>query len=860
MKDAELPVDQGEQSDEAPKNPDGEQPPKKPGSKEKGRKRTKTGCLIRFDHSMSKTPYQCEGYNQRVVFKDPLNAYRPSLSASLQGSFSARGSGSSVSHRGVPQHTKPTQTPLPIAPKLGPGGSSFQTFDIAAPAGIPPATSVGPEQRQYTFQTGIIDTSPHNNLPPQPLQSVEVKFDTVDRSHLPEPNNRPLGHEKAVHYDFNALVEKAPKSMPYKRRHEHPKTASAALYHSFATDTEWKPQNVGRSTSSSSAFSSQAHRGSTSHVNPENEFSAPVEEQERYDELPINYQETQPRLNTQFSQRTAEWPIEQSAASMSAQGYTIDDDDDPFDVSDDDIPMGDYTGSATWENDFLDHIKSNDLGIVVATQAGQERQGQLVRSFKSFIDRPDMLANYVPSPQSSPLSDSMTARIFCHFVNVTAPSISLFERHPANPSLIFQGQPVPLSQQHIWTYTFSTVALRHPALLHAMLALASIHIAKLQGEPITAALKHYAISLRRTAKCIGSPIRRSEPATLAAALLLAFFEVWTADHQKWCNHLLGARQLVREIDFSGMTRYIKSQKAQKRWEERTRYYQTQQQGVGHNFYDDRLRHQAYVDDVDETIVSMLMGKKLRYDQFGQVIDDTLQDDSGKTYSERDLELYETQRDLFWWYCKQDAYQAILGGGRLFMAYDSWSHCPPRAAPGRLNATYGTFDHVILLMGRVADFAAKDIKRKRKQIRANGGWRPPDSMFNNNGPKPGPGTGSQAQPPPFPQMAHQQGPPQMPPMPDFSGMVPGIKEPQMPMGFSSGRDESPESTQSAEDLDLEAKKLEATKNGKTSATASRSSKTTLARTSKHWVPNSPPRFKRPLALRCSIARTASRAYG
>ena len=61
---------------------------------------------------------------------------------------------------------------------------------------------------------------------------------------------------------------------------------------------------------------------------------------------------------------------------------------------------------------------------------------------------------------------------------------------------------------------------------------------------------------------------------------------------------------------------------------------------------------------------MLMGKKLRYDQFGQVLDDTLQDDSEKTYSERDLELYETQRDLFWWYCKQDAYQGILGGGRL----------------------------------------------------------------------------------------------------------------------------------------------------------------------------------------------------
>jgi hypothetical protein len=61
-----------------------------------------------------------------------------------------------------------------------------------------------------------------------------------------------------------------------------------------------------------------------------------------------------------------------------------------------------------------------------------------------------MLATYVPSSQSTPLRDPMTARIFCHFVNVTGPCMSLFERHPANPSLMFQGAPVPKSQQNIW--------------------------------------------------------------------------------------------------------------------------------------------------------------------------------------------------------------------------------------------------------------------------------------------------------------------------------------------------------------------------------------------------------------------------
>lgn len=163
-------------------------------------------------------------------------------------------------------------------------------------------------------------------------------------------------------------------------------------------------------------------------------------------------------------------------------------------------------------------------------------------------------------------------------------------------------------------------------------------------------------------------MRRGQPATLAAAMLLAFYECWSADHQKWSNHLLGARQLVREIDFMGMTRYIKTMKIQKRQEDRMRYYHAQQQGAGHNFYDDRIRFQSYVDDVDENLVGMLMGKRLRYDEYGQVLDDPQNDNGNKTYTARDLELYETQRDLFWWYCRQDAYQSILGGGKLLWVF------------------------------------------------------------------------------------------------------------------------------------------------------------------------------------------------
>lgn len=124
------------------------------------------------------------------------------------------------------------------------------------------------------------------------------------------------------------------------------------------------------------------------------------------------------------------------------------DEEEPYDVSDEEIYMGEEVIPETTEDD---HLKRNDLGILVALQAQQDIQDLSMRSFTSFIDRPNMLAMYQPSARHSPLQDPMTARIFCHFINVTGPSISMYERHPANPSLIFQGRPVSKSQQHLWT-------------------------------------------------------------------------------------------------------------------------------------------------------------------------------------------------------------------------------------------------------------------------------------------------------------------------------------------------------------------------------------------------------------------------
>lgn len=211
---------------------------------------------------------------------------------------------------------------------------------------------------------------------------------------------------------------------------------------------------------------------------------------------------------------------------------------------------------------------------------------------------------------------------------------------------------------------YPTLALRNSALLHAMLALASLHISQLQNVPVTKSLKHYHISLRRVARSLGSDTQRAKPATLAAAMLLSFYELWCADHQKWSNHLLGAKHLLVQIKFAKFAKQIKLNKLKQREQERVRESEHRRR-TGSTFVDDKSRYETYVEDVDENLIGMLMGKRLRYDQFGRIIDENdLEEEDNTVYTEKEIDDYEIQRDIYWWYAKQDIYQSILGGGRL----------------------------------------------------------------------------------------------------------------------------------------------------------------------------------------------------
>lgn len=393
-----------------------------------------------------------------------------------------------------------------------------------------------------------------------------------------------------------------------------------------------------------------------------------------------------------------------------------DDNDDPWDIE------MELEESVQRAPDDTQH----DMSIMLSRHATQDLSRQ--KTFQTFLNNPNILASYRPSHATSPLTDEKSAQIFCHFVAVTGPCISIFERHAAasSTSTFFNNIPVSSAQKALWTYTLPSMALSHPPLMHSLLALSSLHIAKLQQTSDAPSIKHFTYALRRVSKLIALPKRRNEIPTLAANLLVGFYEIMLADHSKWNIHLGGAKILVMEIDFAGMTRRLRRMRLEARariahastfsYEEPIRIA-----GIPETLIQDKDW------EIDEGLISNLTGYNVEYDKQWQVRTNTpvpVGDMSAK-----DIEDYKLRSDLYWWYCKQDIFQSMVSNNRLLMPYEHWIFCPPRGQIGKLDRTYATMDHLCLIMARLTDFGGKDQLRKRKVIAARGGqWRPPPGFF------------------------------------------------------------------------------------------------------------------------------------
>lgn len=70
---------------------------------------------------------------------------------------------------------------------------------------------------------------------------------------------------------------------------------------------------------------------------------------------------------------------------------------------------------------------------VLSGLRGQSARDVSLRSFSSYA-RSDMLSEYMSSPHASELKDDAKRKLFEHFMRVTGPSMSLYERHPFDPA------------------------------------------------------------------------------------------------------------------------------------------------------------------------------------------------------------------------------------------------------------------------------------------------------------------------------------------------------------------------------------------------------------------------------------------
>ena len=404
------------------------------------------------------------------------------------------------------------------------------------------------------------------------------------------------------------------------------------------------------------------------------------------------------------------------SAEQSSSSWQDDDPDNPED---------------SWDSEMDDVYtpmiasQQTDHGLTTMLARNTSRKW-MQHSADTFAGSPTMLASYRPTLPLSPLHDEKAQDIFRHFVVITGPCMSIFERKPSD----LTSHP----PRTLWSFTMPSLSIAHPALSHAILAMGALHLAKLRHTSEDLAAKHSRYAQRRVTKLLDVPQRRHEIATLAVVLLLGYYEVVAADHSKWNLHLQGAMGLILEHDYAGPTRITRLMRANAKvnlanagWYDHQNYVQIA--GIPLSLLDDKEW------EVNETLVSQLTGFDVPYDN--QHHTNRTRGTSFDVMTEKEVEEYKVKLDLRWWYCKQDVFQSMVSGDPLLMPFDQWIYCPPRGQIGRADVAYATLDYLLLIMARLTDFGGKDRIRKQRVIAAQGGqWTPPPGLFGPDMP-PGP---------------------------------------------------------------------------------------------------------------------------
>lgn len=99
--------------------------------------------------------------------------------------------------------------------------------------------------------------------------------------------------------------------------------------------------------------------------------------------------------------------------------------------------------------------------IVQKFSAVWDANGTRVRTFNMFAQC-DILSEYNANARMSELKDPRMLAIFMHFIKVTGPSMSLYERHPFDHGDEDQFQPNPTNGKNIWSCMYLPGSLNLP--------------------------------------------------------------------------------------------------------------------------------------------------------------------------------------------------------------------------------------------------------------------------------------------------------------------------------------------------------------------------------------------------------------
>lgn len=676
------------------------------------RKRTKTGCLTCRKRRIKcgeerpickncvKSKRHCEGYNQRVVFKPPQYEYQAIANGAAHITFPA---GPYIENN-LPQHEIPQPAvdpsmygqlrPRPVEHQFVTAFDTHTQQYVRIP--VPP-----PQQLQHPPSM-----APNELFQPMPAPSV------ISPGHvIPDPFRTHHFTQLAVHPAFEQhhgaevaapQMQTVPETngiishQPMESYSDTPVTLAgdyvAQMYGQAV-------QPVAPSSAQDRAISTHAAWSRThNHADPENAIVAPTPISSRssrtlsFSQTPqISHQQWVPNsyvprpelsrpLDYQPDFQQPQYNIQQNAqfqARVEVEDHTTPEYYDQEYHAPQNVTPNFLLNAAAVEyqdDDYYDIQSEEEQDVITSTQNGRAYHPQRIlnkmlvnnqisgrdlqiRRYDTFLYA-GILDKYKVENVANPLRNPATARVFAHFISVTGPSLSIFERHPRSTSVLFHEGSIPLSQQGLWTYTLPMAALHHQGLLHAMLALASLHIARLQDACATPSMQHYAWALKRVHASVSNPKSRLKLTTIAASMLLGFYEVMTADHMKWNMHLAGAKQLFVETDFVKMTqdfRRLKLQRAATQQSRMERQYNSSASPEASS-QDDLLDQ---IPDIDERLVSEMIGREVRYGGSGRVEIPTI-----TIPPELDLGKFEILKDLYWWYCKQDVYQSIISGNAL----------------------------------------------------------------------------------------------------------------------------------------------------------------------------------------------------